>query len=199
MEGRQWASASSLGESEQDFEFREKFQGQGNRELELGEKRRRESGLRRGRARRKCRGTGGRWRENRGGTPRLEPWHPEGQPTCRAKPLGIGTAPSMMNRAVTYDKCSTVYVTYFTIKETPHRSSFPLSMWNRDHLILHELLCLHLCLELCQSPTFISDSVLTVGQLLSCDCRGTATMFLWIYSLSCTQPGLTARSKHINL
>lgn len=36
MEGRQWVSAFSFGESEQDFEFNEKFQGQGNRELEMG-------------------------------------------------------------------------------------------------------------------------------------------------------------------
>lgn len=73
-----------------------------------------------------------KWRENRGRTPRLEPWHPEGQPTCGAKPLGIDTAPYMINRAVTYDKCSTVYVTYFKIEETQHYSmscsSFPPSM-----------------------------------------------------------------------
>lgn len=38
MEGRQRVSAFLFGESEQDFEFREKFQGQGKRELELGGK-----------------------------------------------------------------------------------------------------------------------------------------------------------------
>lgn len=59
-----------------------------------------------------------------GRTQRLEPWHLEGQPTCRAKPLGIDTAPSMINRAVTYDKCSTVYVTYFKIAETQRYSFF---------------------------------------------------------------------------
>lgn len=72
----------------------------------------------------------GKWRENRGRTPRLEPWHPEGQTTCRAKPLGIDTAPYMINRAVTCDKCSTVYVTYFKMEEAQHYfcSSFPLYM-----------------------------------------------------------------------
>lgn len=52
-----------------------------------------------------------------GRTWRLEPWHPEGQATCRVKPLGIDTAPSMINRPVAYDKCSSVYVTYFKTAE----------------------------------------------------------------------------------
>lgn len=53
-------------------------------------------------------------------TPRLGPWHPEGQPTCRAKPLGIDTTPYMINSAATYNKCCTVYVTYFKIERTQH-------------------------------------------------------------------------------
>lgn len=60
--------------------------------------------------------------EKRGGTLESEPWHPEGQPTCRAKPLGIDTAPSMINMAVTYNKCSTVYVTYFKTAKMQHYS-----------------------------------------------------------------------------
>lgn len=53
-------------------------------------------------------------------TLRLGPWHPEGQPTCRAKPLGIDTTPYMINSAATYNKCCTVYMTYFKIEETQH-------------------------------------------------------------------------------
>lgn len=51
-------------------------------------------------------------RRNTGRSTRLMLWHPEGDPTCRAKPLGIDTSPYMINGAVTFDKC-TVYVTYF--------------------------------------------------------------------------------------
>lgn len=62
-------------------------------------------------------------------TLRLGPWHPEGQPTCRATPLGIDTTPYMINSAATYNKCCTVYMTYFKIEETQHAcfSYFPLS------------------------------------------------------------------------
>lgn len=65
-------------------------------------------------------------------TLRLGPWHPEGQPTCSAKPLGIEATPSMINSAATYNKCCTVYVTYFKIEETQH-SCFSCSPLKRSY------------------------------------------------------------------
>lgn len=89
-----------------------------------------------------CRGSrgAGTWSRNRAGTPRLEPWHPEGRPTCRAKPPGIDAGPYMINGPVAGDKCDTVYVTYFKTEETQHFSFFRVSFspfcGKGDHVIL---------------------------------------------------------------
>lgn len=61
-------------------------------------------------------------------------WHPEGQTTCTVMPLGIDTAPYMINRAVTYDKCSTVFMAYFKIVEIQYlvvSYTIFVSLWKR--------------------------------------------------------------------
>lgn len=83
----------------------------------------------------------------------------------------------MINRAVTYDKCSTVYVTHFAITETQH-SSFPcspfppLSPYAKGGPTTPSTTLL-LCCWSSANVLPLSGAIKILSLPLSCNCRGT--------------------------